>query len=112
MQPGESIRLIWMQNVLLAVWKEAETGGVCSQEYMSFLRGRAKRLWTRPGCLQTSVIRDKDILELMPDAGEEEIDAYLDEYTESLQKYKDVYLEARGEKKMREEGERSLFNRK
>ena len=42
--------------------------------------------------LQTSVIRDKDILELMPDAGEEEIDAYLDEYTKSLQKYKDVWI--------------------
>ena len=49
--------------------------------------------------LQTSVIRDKDILELMPDAGEEEIDAYLDEYTKSLQKYKDVYLEAKERRK-------------
>jgi raffinose/stachyose/melibiose transport system substrate-binding protein len=48
--------------------------------------------------LQTSVIRDKDILELMPDASAKEIDAYLDKYTKSLQKYKDVYLEAKERK--------------
>ena len=45
--------------------------------------------------LQTSVIRDKDILSLMPDAGKVEIDDYLDTYTKSLQKHKDLYLEAK-----------------
>lgn len=45
--------------------------------------------------LQVSVIRDKDIAELMPDAGEEEITAYLEKYTKSLQKHKDLYLEAK-----------------
>ena len=45
--------------------------------------------------LQTSVIRDIDIEELMPDAGSEEIDVYLDKYTKSLQKHKDLYLEAK-----------------
>lgn len=44
--------------------------------------------------LQTSVIRDKDIGSLMPKAEEEEITAYLNKYTESLRKHKDLYLEA------------------
>lgn len=34
----------------------------------------------------------------MPDASAKEIDAYLDKYTKSLQKYKDVYLEAKERK--------------
>lgn len=45
--------------------------------------------------LQTSVIRDKDIAELMPDAGAEEITGYLEKYTKSLRKHKDLYLEAK-----------------
>lgn len=45
--------------------------------------------------LPTSVIRDKDIGELMPDAGAEKISKYLDKYTRSLQKHKDLYLEAK-----------------
>lgn len=45
--------------------------------------------------LQTSVIRDKDIGELMPDAGAEEISRYLDKYTKSLRKHKNLYLEAK-----------------
>ena len=45
--------------------------------------------------LQTSVIRDMDIEELMPDADSEEIEKYLDKYTKSLQKHKELYLEAK-----------------
>lgn len=45
--------------------------------------------------LQTSVIRDKDIAELMPDADEEEITEYLNKYTKSLRKHKNLYLEAK-----------------
>lgn len=45
--------------------------------------------------LQTSVIRDKDIGALMPNAGEKEIIQYLSKYTKSLQKHRDLYLEAK-----------------
>lgn len=45
--------------------------------------------------LQASVIRDKDIAKLMPDAGREEITEYLKRYTKSLRKHKDLYLEAK-----------------
>lgn len=45
--------------------------------------------------LQTSIIRDKDILTLMPDAGEEEIEEYLEKYTRSLRKHSNLYLEAK-----------------
>lgn len=45
--------------------------------------------------LQTSVIRDIDIQELMPDADSAQVEAYLDKYTRSLQKHKDLYLEAK-----------------
>ena len=35
----------------------------------------------------------------MPDAGEAEIDDYLNTYTKSLQKHKDLYLEAKERRK-------------
>lgn len=45
--------------------------------------------------LQTSVIRDKDIAELMPAASSEKVGAYLAKYTRSLQKHSKLYLEAK-----------------
>lgn len=45
--------------------------------------------------LQTSAIRDKDIAGLVPDAEPEKITEYLDKYTRSLRKHKDIYLEAK-----------------
>lgn len=49
--------------------------------------------------LQTSVIRDTDIGALMPNADEEEVRDYLEKYTKSLQKHKDLYLEAKEKRK-------------
>lgn len=46
----------------------------------------------------TSVIRDKDVVELMPDATEEEIREYLKKYTKSLQKHKDLFMDAKEKK--------------
>lgn len=45
--------------------------------------------------LQTSVIRDKDIEELMPAASPGEVSAYLSKYTRSLRKHRELYLEAK-----------------
>ena len=45
--------------------------------------------------VQTSTIRDQDIADLMPYAEEEEIDAYLEKYTKSLRKHKDLFLGAK-----------------
>lgn len=45
--------------------------------------------------LQTSVIRDKDIAELMPAASAEKVSAYLSKYTKSLQKHRKLYLDAK-----------------
>lgn len=45
--------------------------------------------------LQTSVIRDKDIAVLMPQASDTEIKAYLKKYTKSLRKHGKVYLQVK-----------------
>lgn len=45
--------------------------------------------------LQTSVIRDKDIAELMPAASFEKVSAYLSKYTKSLRKHSKLYLDVK-----------------
>lgn len=45
--------------------------------------------------IQTSIIRDQEIASLMPDAGEKEIQEYMDLMTKSLQKHSEQFLEVK-----------------
>ena len=80
----------------LAVWREIKNRAEYAPRVHQLIReGRAvmDASWLP---LQTSVIRDKDILSLMPDAGRSgRSSSYFDTYSKSLQKHKDLYLEAK-----------------